>query len=956
MELNFFFYNVKGLNSPVKRHKVLKELYHYRANVVFLQETHLALDTNIRLYSSALPVWYYSDSPIRRAKGVAIGFSRSVNFTLINRLADPEGRFLFLKGKLGGKVMTLANVYCPNKNPTVSLKQVLDNLMEFKTGEVVLAGDFNFCLNPVLDSTSRAQGTSGVQLKKIGRKLHQCHIMDVWRVQHAKVNDYTFFSPVHRTYSRLDYIMADHSLLDLVEETRIGITTLSDHAPISMRIRLPGPHRQPFSWKLNESLLKDDNTAELVQKEIDFFFKANERGEIASSILWEAFKAYIRGILISIGAKEKKERSKRREQLIEEIHSLEQEHKKHKGHHRESFHQLTIKREELRDCLERDSRRSLNKITRDRYFWGNKSSKHLARLLKGKRDPNFIERIQNKKGETVFTTKGIAEEFRKYYEALYTVGQKGHLEQTKDRRVEEFLSEAGLTKLAEGDRTDMDRPITEAEIYSALKDSPAGKSPCPDGFTTLFLNKYKETLVPKLCHFWNDLGTKSVMGEDSLSATITLILKEGKNNMLCSSYRPIALLNADTKLYAKVLAGRLKDKMTTLVHPDQVGFVPGREGRDNGVRLLLLLESTKSGGSPALFLSMDAEKTFDRVDWGLMIKTLKYLGVGPRFIAWVRMLYNHPPTSVKVNGVLSRPFKMENGTRQGCPLSPLLFILTLEPLLATIRKNPDCSGIRIGTEEHKLAAYADDVLFYITNPRISIPNLLQILKRYGDISNFKVNLSKSEILNINIDKQEEEKLSGEFHFPWRREIKYLGVKLSNSLKKLYSINYIPLLNLIKQELQKMSTRPLSLFGRVNTIKMVLAPKILYKFQMLPISLPQPYLRALRGLMAKFVWGNKKPRIAHKVLTRGKKQGGLALPDLSKYYKSVMLSRVMEWSKSTSEKRWVNIEHSLSSTHLGHTIWNPPKYRVLSTNTSDITLNTLKLWDQIHTQNRVIILL
>lgn len=94
MELNFFFYNVKGLNSPVKRHKVLKELYHYRANVVFLQETHLALDTNIRLYSSALPVWYYSDSPIRRAKGVAIGFSRSVNFTLIDRLADPEGRFL----------------------------------------------------------------------------------------------------------------------------------------------------------------------------------------------------------------------------------------------------------------------------------------------------------------------------------------------------------------------------------------------------------------------------------------------------------------------------------------------------------------------------------------------------------------------------------------------------------------------------------------------------------------------------------------------------------------------------------------------------------------------------------------------------------------------------------------------------------------------------------------------
>lgn len=398
-------------------------------------------------------------------------------------------------------------------------------------------------------------------------------------------------------------------------------------------------------------------------------------------------------------------------------------------------------------------------------------------------------------------------------------------------------------------------------------------SPGPDGFTTLFLKKYKKILVPKLCHYWNDLGTKCVMGGDSLSATITLILKDGKSNMLFSSYRPSVLLNADTKLYAKVLAGRLKDKMTTLVHPDQVGFIPGREGRDNGVRSLLLLESTKSNGSPALFLSMDAEKAFDRVDWGLMIKTLEFLGVGPRFITWVSILYNHPPTSVKVNGVLSRPFMMENGTRQGCPLSPLLFVLTLEPLLAFIRNNPNCSGIRIGTEEHKLAAFVDDVLFYITNPRIMIPNLLQILKRYGDISNFKINLSKSEILNINIDKQEEEKLSREFHFPWRKDIKYLGVKLSNSLKKLYLINYIPLLDQIKQEIKNMSMRPLSWIRCINTVKMALASKILYKYQMLLISLPQPYMRALRGLIARFVWCNKKPRIAYKVLTRGKNKEG-----------------------------------------------------------------------------------
>ena len=71
---------------------------------------------------------------------------------------------------------------------------------------------------------------------------------------------------------------------------------------------------------------------------------------------------------------------------------------------------------------------------------------------------------------------------------------------------------------------------------------------------------------------------------------------------------------------------------------------------------------------------------------------------------------------------------MKNGTRQGCPLPPLLFVLSLEPLLASIRNSPDVNGIKVNEEVHKLSAFADDVLLYIVNPRTSIPNLLKILK------------------------------------------------------------------------------------------------------------------------------------------------------------------------------------------------------------------------------------
>lgn len=171
----------------------------------------------------------------------------------------------------------------------------------------------------------------------------------------------------------------------------------------------------------------------------------------------------------------------------------------------------------------------------------------------------------------------------------------------REEKIDEFIREAGLPSLSDSDAKELERPITVEEIERALKASPSGKSPGPDGFTSYFYKKFKEPLIPKLCQIWNGLGGQEELCEGALMALVTLIPKEGKDSSLCSSYSPIALLNADIKLYAKVLASRLKDKMSYWVHPDQTGFIPGREGKDNGVRLLLVMEAMKTGGPPACF-------------------------------------------------------------------------------------------------------------------------------------------------------------------------------------------------------------------------------------------------------------------------------------------------------------------------------------------------------------------
>lgn len=96
---------------------------------------------------------------------------------------------------------------------------------------------------------------------------------------------------------------------------------------------------------------------------------------------------------------------------------------------------------------------------------------------------------------------------------------------------------------------------------------------------------------------------------------------------------------------------------------------------------------------------------------------------------------------------------------------------------------------------------------------------------------------------------------------------------------------------------------------------------------------------------------KKPRVAYKVLSRGKAQGGLAIPDFRNYYKAIIIARALEWEKSRKSKRWVSLEMGLSNTQLNHMIWNPPGQRRLGIETHYITHLTLKIWDQIHQSNK-----
>lgn len=337
-----------------------------------------------------------------------------------------------------------------------------------------------------------------------------------------------------------------------------------------------------------------------------------------------------------------------------------------------------------------------------------------------------------------------------------------------------------------------------------------------------------------------------------------MILKKEKDLLLCSSYRPISLLNVDLKILSKVLALRLQQVLPSIISQDQTGFMLGRHSYHNTRRLLNIIHSASSA-TPEIVVALDAEKAFDRVEWEYLYDIMGKFGFSRDFISWIRLLYSPPTASLLTNHMLSPSFPLKRGTRQGCPLSPLLFAIAIEPLAIWLRSEQNFVGITRQSTLHKVSLYADDLLLYISDPAKSIPKILEILEQFGTYSGYKLNLQKSELLPINtLAKQLPHTL---VPFKWvDHTIHYLGISITTSMSTMFRANFQPLMAKTEKDFDRWSVLPLSLMARINLVKMVTLPKFLYCFQHIPILLNKSFFDKLDTIISRFLWGKNIARI------------------------------------------------------------------------------------------------
>uniref|UniRef100_G1KY48 Reverse transcriptase domain-containing protein n=1 Tax=Anolis carolinensis TaxID=28377 RepID=G1KY48_ANOCA len=626
---------------------------------------------------------------------------------------DHEGRILGVSVEVHNRILLICNIYAPNGCKLKFVERLYQKIIEQEYEDLIIMGDFNGVLNAALDksnSEKKSKSIKGGVLPRYFLKLKEdLNLLDIWRHLHGSARDYTFLSNRHLTWTRIDMIWGNKSIVNRITKCNILPRLNSDHAPLEITLDKEDPKSGEYRWRLNESLLKDEGDQDRYRKLLTEYFKLNKEEDTAIEFIWDASKAYMRGQIIQQSARKKRLWRLEHQKIEGEIARLE---KTLKGNPKDKKTQLNLEiyKKQLETLQVEEMGKKLRYVRQHHFENANKVGRWLARKINKKKQALYINKIQED-GKTYYSHEEIGQQFTAFYEKLY---KKDIIAEEK---VTQYIGRQDIPKITDMQREILNRKIKEEEISRAIKKLPSNKAPGPDGFSMSYYKIFQEILITPLQKVMNSILEGGKVPQTWTNANIVVIPKDKADNTQVRNYRPISLLNADYKIFASILAERLKEVLKARIEEDQSGFLPGRQMRENIRNILNAIEYyEKNRQKEIALLFLDAEKAFDNVNWFCMAEILREMDVGFYFSNAIKAIYSQQTARVITNGQISNTININKGTRQGCPLSPPLFILTIEVLLNAIRNNKELKGLQTKKYSYKTRAYADDLVCLIEDP------------------------------------------------------------------------------------------------------------------------------------------------------------------------------------------------------------------------------------------------
>uniref|UniRef100_A0A670IGH0 Reverse transcriptase domain-containing protein n=2 Tax=Podarcis muralis TaxID=64176 RepID=A0A670IGH0_PODMU len=883
MALQFLSWNCNGLNGPLKRRQVFHILNREQLDLICLQETHITRAHRRLLTNKRLGQEFISSDKVKK-RGVVIYVKEKWAPKMIFK--DEQGRYLAVEMQVQGEKFLVVGVYAPNEGKSDFFKRLHETLMDYLDYNMIIMGDMNGVVSTNMDKAQRATVTKEGRLPKTFFEMTEnMDLIDIWRTRNPLEREGTFFSQAMMTWTRIDQIWITSGMAPKIKKVEICPKTCSDHNAVKMEMKLTTTGQ--FRWRMNDTLFRDNEILMKAQKTLKDYFEINLRADVEKRVVWDASKAVMRGFLIQQNSIKRKKQNEKKEKILEKIKEGEKKLRV-KPKSQEILREIKLYQIQYMELMNQEIEWKIKQMKQKTFESANKCGKLLAWQLKKRQKLNTVTSLEVD-GKNISKPNEIRNCFLSYFKKLYTQGPQN------EEDIDKFLDKYGLQKISHQSKIDLNQRITEQEIEDAIQNMQLGKSPGPDGLTSRYYKSLKEWLIQPLKEVCNEILEGKKAPESWKEAYISLIPKTETEKTQLKNYRPISLLNVDYKIFADILAKRFKKVLMEKIHKNQAGFLPKRHLADNVRNIIDILEKLEVNiNTKAVLIFVDAEKAFDNISWSFMIKNLQGMGVGQGFENGIAAIYSEQKAKLIVNNVITEELKIEKGTRQGCPISPLLFISVLEVLLNMIRDDQQVKGVQVGAKHYKLRAFADDLVLTLQEPNTSTKKVLEIIQQFGQVAGFKLNKQKTKVLGKNLTEMEKEKFQEETGLTVVKKVKYLGVYLTSKNMNLYKDNYEKCWSEIKKDLEIWSNLKLSMLGRIAVIKMNVLPRMLFLFQTLQILDKMECFKRWQKDISKFVWQGKKPRIKLKILTDAKERGGFALPDLKLYYEAAAFCWLKEW--------------------------------------------------------------
>lgn len=424
--------------------------------------------------------------------------------------------------------------------------------------------------------------------------------------------------------------------------------------------------------------------------------------------------------------------------------------------------------------------------------------------------------------------------------------------------------------------------MLETEVRNVLFSMPSNKSPGPDGYPSEFFR----TAWPVLRHDFT-VAVQSVFRyrflPKGVNSTILPLVPKKVDSLEMKDYRPIACCNVLYKVVSKLLANRLKIILSDIIAENQSAFIKGRLLMENVLLASELVKNYhKDTVTPRALMKIDISKAFDSVQWSFVLRSLEALGILEKFIRWIKLCISTPSFSVQVNGDLAGYFRSSRGLRQGCSLSPYLFVLCMNVLSmkidqAAVEKrfkfHPRCKSISL---TH--LCFADDPMVFVEGSHESIQGTLSVFDSFAEWSGLNISIDKSTIYLAGVAEIEEKRILSNFPFAkGELPVRYLGLPLMT--KAMRKQDFFPLVERIRCRIGTWTSRFLSYGGQLQHIQSELMSII--NFSSSVYRLPSKCVQEFEQLCGAFLWSGPElkssgAKVSWKDVCRKKSEGGLGI--------------------------------------------------------------------------------